>query len=127
MLLTSTLPGRHTADHLAEKLKEAAEEWGLEGKVIACVHDNARNITTANHPTRVNWYLVLASHIHLCLPSMTDLQSTSVAGRLVSHFNHSTFATKALQEKQQQMGLLLHRLIQSTRLDGSLLVTCSAA
>ncbi|KAJ8353184.1 hypothetical protein SKAU_G00207510 [Synaphobranchus kaupii] len=39
----------------------------------------------------------------------------SVAGKLVSHFNHSTVASKALQEKQRQIALPPHRLIHSTK------------
>ena len=37
------------------------------------------------------------------------------ASKLVSHFNHSTAATNALQKKQEQMGLATHRLIQSCK------------
>lgn len=120
VLLTRSLPGRHTADHLTEQLKEAVNEWGLEGKVMACVHDNARNITLANDPSRVAWYSV-ACFAHTLQLAINDgftiylKKVISAAGRLVGHFNHSTVATKALEEKQQQMALPHHRLIQSTK------------
>ena len=39
---------RHTAENLPEGLRKAVEESGLEGKFIACVHDNASNILLAN-------------------------------------------------------------------------------
>ena len=55
VLLTQSMPGRHTADNLTPKLTDAVELWGLTGKVAACVHDNARNIVAANSPRRVNW------------------------------------------------------------------------
>ena len=33
-------------------MNDAVEQWGLEDRVIACVHDNAANIVAANSPTR---------------------------------------------------------------------------
>jgi len=35
------MPSRHTAENLAAKLIDAVETWGINGKVSACVHDNA--------------------------------------------------------------------------------------
>ena len=118
VLLTESLPGRHTADLLAEKMNEAVEQWGFEGRVIACVHDNAANIIAANSPSRVSWVSV-ACFAHILQLAINDgfalhlHRVISVAGKLVSHFNHSTVASKALQRKQEQMGLATHRLIQS--------------
>ncbi|KAJ8332486.1 hypothetical protein SKAU_G00422750 [Synaphobranchus kaupii] len=51
VLLTESMSVSHTADNLAEKLNQAVESRGLTGRVIACVHDNARNIVSANNPT----------------------------------------------------------------------------
>ncbi|KAJ8353306.1 hypothetical protein SKAU_G00208730 [Synaphobranchus kaupii] len=53
VLLTESMSVRHTADNLAEKLNQSMESWGLTGRVIACVHDNARNIVSAKNPTRM--------------------------------------------------------------------------
>lgn len=39
----------------------------------------------------------------------------SAAAKLVSHFNHSSVATKALERKQQQMKLPHHKLIMSCK------------
>lgn len=120
VLLTESLPGRHTADHLAEKMNGAVEQWGLEGRVIACVHDNAANIVAANSPTRVPWISV-ACFAHTLQLAINDgfalylYRVISAASKLVSHFNHSTTATKALQKKQEQMGLATHRLTQSCK------------
>ncbi|XP_067266309.1 E3 SUMO-protein ligase ZBED1-like [Chanodichthys erythropterus] len=120
VLLTESLPGRHTADHLAEKLNGAVEQWGLKGRVIACVHDNAANIVAANSPTRVPWISV-ACFAHTLQLAINDgfalhlYRVISAASKLVSHFNHSTTATKALQKKQEQMGLATHRLTQSCK------------
>lgn len=53
VLLTQSMPSRHTAENLAAKLIDAVETWGLNGKVSGCVHDNARNIVAANSPERL--------------------------------------------------------------------------
>jgi len=46
---------RHTAANLADLTKTAADEWGISGKVLACVHDNASNIILANSNQFVPW------------------------------------------------------------------------
>ena len=50
VLQTRAVNERHTAANLVELMKSTVEEWGLSGKVIACVHDNASNIVLANKP-----------------------------------------------------------------------------
>ena len=120
VLLTESLPSRHTADNLADKMNDAVEQWGLEDRVIACVHDNAANIVAANSATRVNWISV-ACFAHTLQLAINDgfaiylYRVISAASKLVSHFHHSTAATNALQQKQEQMGLPTHRLIQSCK------------
>lgn len=46
---------KHTADKLGEKLNKAVASWDIMGKIVACVHDNAKNIVSANDQTRVSW------------------------------------------------------------------------
>ncbi|KAK0154196.1 Zinc finger BED domain-containing protein 1 [Merluccius polli] len=84
----------------------------------------ARNIEwgcgAANRPTRVSWVSV-ACFAHTLQLAINDgfalylNREISAAGKLVGHFNHSTVASKALQKKQEQMGLASHRLIQSCK------------
>lgn len=45
-------------DNFAEKLNGAVESWRLTGRVITFAHDNARNVVSANCPSRVNWMSV---------------------------------------------------------------------
>ncbi|XP_077095365.1 E3 SUMO-protein ligase ZBED1-like [Siphateles boraxobius] len=120
VLLTQSMPSRHTAENLAAKLIDAVETWGLNGKVSACVHDNARNIVAANSPERVNWESVpcFAHTLQLAVNDGFNVFVHRVivaAGRLVRHFNHSTPACKALEDKQSQMKLPKHQLIQSCK------------
>lgn len=112
VLLTEGMAKSHTADNLAEKLNEAVDDWGLTGRVIACVHDNARNIVSANSPARVNWMSVpcYAHTLQLAVNDGFALHLKPViaaAGRLVGHFHHSTKASEALKVKQKAMGVAL--------------------
>lgn len=128
VLLTESLSDKHTSDRLAEKLNEAVASWDIAGRVIACVHDNAINIVAANDQTRVSWDSVpcFAHTLQLAINDGFNIYLNRViasAGRLVSHFNHSTVATKALRDKQAQMKIPPHRLIQSCK-TGIRSVTC---
>ncbi|XP_048054650.1 E3 SUMO-protein ligase ZBED1-like [Megalobrama amblycephala] len=120
VLLTQSMPSRHTAENLSAKLIDAVETWGLNGKVSACVHDNARSIVAANSPERVNWDSVpcFAHTLQLAVNDGFNVFVHRVivaAGRLVRHFNHSTPACKALEAKQEQMTLPKQQLIQSVK------------
>lgn len=101
VLLTESLPERHTVDNLADKLNQTVDSWGLTGRVIACVHDNAQNIDSANHSTRVSWKSVPCFDHTLNLAVNDGFAAADVnrviaaAGRLVKHFNHSTPVTNA--------------------------------
>ncbi len=111
------MPSRHTAENLTAKLVNAVETWGLNGKVCACVHDNARNIVAANSPERVHWDSVpcFAHTLQLAVNYGFKVFVHRVivaAGRLVRHFNHSTPACKALEAKQEQMKLPKHRVTE---------------
>ncbi|XP_073729765.1 E3 SUMO-protein ligase ZBED1-like [Misgurnus anguillicaudatus] len=118
VLLTESFSDRHTSEKLAERLNEAVASWGITAKVIACVHDNAKNIVAANDRTRVSWGSVacFAHTLQLAINDGFNIYLNRViaaAGRLVQH--HSTVATKALRDKQVQMKLPPHRLIQSCK------------
>ena len=120
VLLTESMPVRHTADNLADKLNQAVDIWGLSRRVVACVHDNARNIVSAKSPTRVNW-LSVPCFAHTLQLAINDGFATYInrvivaASRLVQHFNHSNPANKALAAKQKEMQLPSHKLIQSCK------------
>jgi len=47
ILMIRAMPERHTGENLAIRLKDCVDEFGLKGRVEACVHDNARNIDLA--------------------------------------------------------------------------------
>ncbi|KAM3867730.1 E3 SUMO-protein ligase ZBED1-like [Diretmus argenteus] len=120
VLVTESLPVWHTAVNLSEKLTSVVESWGLTGRILACVHDNASNIVAANSATSVPWGSV-PCYAHTLQLAINDGFSVylsrviAAAGRLVKHFHHSHPATMALGAKQEQMSLAKHALIQSTK------------
>lgn len=123
LLITQSMANRHTAENLTAKLVDTVETWGLDGKVSACVHDNARNIVAAKSPGRVNWDSVpcFAHTLQLAVNDGFNVFVHRVivaAGRLVRHFNHSTPASKALEAKQETDE-------HHVRHDGTRCLTCS--
>lgn len=109
-----------TVDNLTKTLTETVEAWGMAGRVIACVHNNAQSILPAHACARVTWDSVacFASTLQLAVSDgLSDdvLGVIVAAGKLVKHFNHSSLASKALEIKQAQMRLPQHRLIQSNK------------
>lgn len=119
-LQTHSTDERHTAENLADHLKAAAEEWGVLGKVCACVHDNASNMVMANERL-LEWESVPCFAHTLQLAINDGFKTASVnrlvgaCSRLVAHFHHSTVATVALKRKQAEQNLPNHRLIQYCR------------
>jgi len=99
----------------------AVEEWGIKGKVVACVHDNVSNITLANTLEFVGWQSCPCFAHTLQLSILDGMKTAKVdevvpaCNKLVAHFHHSTVSTKALEEKQRLMKVPKHRLIQSYR------------
>ncbi|XP_014437169.1 calcyclin-binding protein isoform X2 [Pelodiscus sinensis] len=121
VLQTESLAERHTAENLAAKLNTAVDRWGLAGRVLACVHDNASNIVLANTPRYVAWESI-SCFAHTLQLAISDGFSVSrvecavtAARKLVAHFHHSPVATKALERKQIQLQVHQHSLIQSSK------------
>ena len=48
VLETRSSDERHTVENIAAHLRAVTEEWGVHDKVVACVHENARNMVLAN-------------------------------------------------------------------------------
>ncbi|XP_074549985.1 E3 SUMO-protein ligase ZBED1-like [Halichoeres trimaculatus] len=125
VLQTCALEERHTAENLAAHLRSAICTWGLDNKVVACVHDNATNMVLANEAL-LAWESV-PCFAHTLQLAINDGLKANVMGRLigactrlVSHFHHSTVATVALKKKQLQLRdpgdkSPPHKLIQSCK------------
>nr|XP_046242979.1 E3 SUMO-protein ligase ZBED1-like [Scatophagus argus] len=109
-----------TTATITERLLNTVQAWGIAGKVTACVHNNTHNIPPAHARTHVTWDYATCFATTLQL-AVTDglsedlVRIIAAAGKLVKHFNHSMLASEALEQKQVQMCLPQHKLIQSSK------------
>nr|XP_055027769.1 zinc finger BED domain-containing protein 4-like [Misgurnus anguillicaudatus] len=109
VLCTTIMPGRHTAVNIAQKLTETINEWEL--RIFCTVHDNANNMNLAmeicealpHHIGCSGHTLQLAVKAGLDLPVVS--KAVDAARRVVSHFRHSSVATRALKARQEQLSI----------------------
>ena len=122
VLLTREMGERHTGVNISERLLEAAKEWGItDERVSGLVRDNAANAILGADLT--GWpHFGCAAHtlqlsVNAGLAHPTTDKAIAVARKLVGHFKHSVVATTSLKEKQLQLNIKQHHLIQdvSTR------------
>ena len=117
VLLTTEMAERHTGINIADRLTKMAEEWDISHRRIsAIVHDNAANAVLGAVLTNWPHFGCVAHTLQLCVKSGLDLpvidRLTAASRKLVGHFKHSVVATTALREKQSQLGIPSHCLIQ---------------
>lgn len=109
-----------TTDTVTERLLATVRTWGIAGKVTACVHNATQGILSANACARVTWDYATCFATTLQLAVSDGLSEDLVriiaaAGKLVKHFNQSLLASEALEQKQVQMCLPQHKIIQSSK------------
>ena len=78
VLQTRAMEERHTAVNLAKHLRTSTGDWGLEGKVVACVHDNAANMVLANE-SMLDWESVPCFSHTLQLAVNDGLKANAIA------------------------------------------------
>ena len=121
VLQTRASAESHTGVNLSESLKAVVQDWGLDGKVTACVHDNASNIVLANSHQFVTWESLpcFVHTLQLAINdgmTLTEVDSVVEAcNKLVGHFHRSSLATNGLRDKQNSLNIPVHRLIQSCK------------
>ncbi|XP_044052636.1 zinc finger BED domain-containing protein 4-like isoform X2 [Siniperca chuatsi] len=109
-----------TRDTVTERLLNTVQTWGIAGKVTACVHNNTQDILSAHSCAHVTWDYATCFATTLQLAVSDGLSDDLVriivaAGKVVKHFNHNLLASEALEQKQVQMCLPQHKLIQSKK------------
>ena len=118
-ITTECMEERHTALNLKNKLLEIINEWEIADKCVAIVHDNASNIVLATKELLSYSVCCFAHSLQLVLNKILDenaIKPTIIkCSSIVSHFKHSNIATGALTNKQIQLGLENHKLIQSVK------------
>ncbi|XP_060780360.1 E3 SUMO-protein ligase ZBED1-like [Neoarius graeffei] len=115
VLQTKAMHEAHTGVNMAALLQKVVTEWGMTGKVDAVVTDNASNMTVAvnlaglHHIKCYAHTTSLASQCALKLPAVAGLLGRV---RWVTGFFHQSAAElHVLKEKQQLLGLPVHRLV----------------
>lgn len=114
VLQTRELPGQHTSQHLADAIQQCCVEWFILKPPVTT--DNAANVVKAVNILTFQHIPCLAHTLNLA--AKAGLGCTSVAKilgrcrRLVGFFKHSTVATNILTEKQNMLGVPIHKLIQ---------------
>lgn len=118
----------HTAENIKTDMEEVVSDFGIKNKVIGCVHDNAANIVRGVRDCEfIEVSLSCAAHslqlaVNKALSREQINKATGAASRLVGHFKHSCKASNYLHEKQVQLEIPQHKLIQkcSTRWNSTL-------
>ena len=108
----------HTAEHLADALKDTSARWQLErdGKGPAVTTDNASNIVRAVKESGLNPHVGCFAHT-LNLATQRGLKVSQVdkllgrVRRVVTFFHKSTSATSVLKLMQAKLDLPEHRLL----------------
>ena len=121
VLSTQASEERHSAENLAENMKDTEEQWGIDKLIFppVYVHDNASNVTKAPKIMDIPRIGIgcLAHTINLAATSATSLREVTnilnKARKIVTTFKRSSLAANTLRNKQE---LLLpdkqHKLLQ---------------
>lgn len=121
-LSTKEFSEQHSAYNISIKLKDIINEWGLHNKIIACVHDNGRNIKNSIIQNKdVFGYSVscfahtLQLAINRGLDNVDEIKNVITrCSKIVGHFKHSSRASTLLRETQNQFNVPNHALMQKT-------------
>jgi len=107
---------------LPEDLKQLYRtKWEIDQKVIAVVTDNAKNVLNAvellSNVSETNDLTCAAHTVQLAVKYGLQQDDINLlitkCSKIVCHLKHSNLAKHALKNKQNQLGLTEHTLIQS--------------
>lgn len=111
------LLGERTAHMLAAYLNEEATAWALHDKIVGLSTDNGSNIVRATELLQWEHFRCVGHTMQLCLKPALALPAVDTlltrASKIVTFFNKSYKAKEQLAEKQQQLGIRHHSLLQS--------------
>ena len=122
LLETREFVESHSAENIMLELEESVDQWGLlRSKLAAVVTDNGKNIVRAINDLEWPHVNCFSHTLQLAVLEAVKIPEISRAigrcKRLVTHFNHSSKSTYLLNQKQINLNLPQHSLIQdvSTR------------
>lgn len=98
--------GQHTAENIAQELRNTAKVWDIQHKIVACTTDNAANMVKAVQ--LCNWWHVpcFAHSLNLVVQNSLELiaETRSKVRSVVEHFKRSPQALEKLHNIQRQLG-----------------------
>ena len=117
VLSTINVPGDHTADNIAEKLKNITDEWNISDKLVAAVTDNGANMVAG---IRLNGWKQLPCFAHtlnlVVQDSINNDKDISAikekCKKIVAYFHRSSKATDRLDHILTRQNIEAKKLIQ---------------
>ncbi|KAK0137900.1 Rootletin [Merluccius polli] len=117
-LETRYVPDNHTADTLAENLKAALADWGLDENKLACITtDNGANIVAAIRNLGWPWLNCFGHNLHLAVSHGLDSDKDRTARviglcrSLVNIFHMSWIKKRDMRKAQAEANLPQHCLV----------------
>lgn len=117
VLETTCIVGSHTAENIAQHLREICDKWNIFDKVRTIVTDNAANITAAIQKLNKRQIPCFAHTLNLVVqeaikntPDVLDVRDK--IKQIVAFFHHSVKATDKLTQLQEQNNEPVKKLIQ---------------
>ena len=117
----ASFPENHTAQNVAEKIKEILAKFSLDCyRIVAVVHDQDSNKEAFSRLMKVEYTWnstnCAAHRIQLCVEDGLKINAIArlvgASRKLVNHFKHCTVATAALANKQKSMNMPVRKLVQ---------------
>lgn len=108
ILKRHTFNGRHTGDHIQEKINEMLMEWDIRNDIIHCfVRDSGSNMIRAMRLANIPDVSCTIHQLQLCVRSMLDYDEElknllSKCKKFSTHFNHSQLAQTELFKIQKE-------------------------
>ena len=131
LLQTASFPENHTAENIAEKIKEILANFSLDCyRIVAVVHDQGSNKEAFSWLVKeeYRWESTncAAHRIQLCVEDGLKINAIAwLVGanwKLVNHFKHSIVATAALANRQKSMSMPVKKLVQDCATFGIALI-----
>jgi hypothetical protein len=117
----------HNAVSIAENLREAFREWGIEQRLKIVLSDNAANMKAAMRQLHLENIGCIVHTLQLivnsgCLNNFGSIKTMLHSARaIVTHFKHSVSSMKSLHSAQKTLGMKQKTLLQDepTRWDST--------
>ena len=117
-LQTTYFPEQHTADNLAEALRDSLVNWGLdENNLVAITTDNGSNVKAAVARLGWQWLNCFGHNLNLAVNNSIAAKkrivdrAIAVCHSITTAFSQSFRRQQALRSKQREMGIEQHSLI----------------